>query len=634
VTINGRPAAQVLGKQPEASNTTPRFAELTWRQVSLNNSGSYAVSVNAGGAVSTVTYEVLRLPASAQRARNIILFVGDGMALPTITMARIVSKGLTQGKYNGTLEIDRMQELGYLSTSGYDSLVTDSANSASAYATGHKSVVNAIGVYENNTRDPFDDPRVENIVEIVTRARGMATGLVTTSEIQDATPAAMFAHTRRRAEKQFIANQLLDSPAYKFDVIMGGGAAYFIPKSTAGSKRTDERDLLGDFRTAGYSIAGNRAEMNAAPDNRPLLGLYHPADMNVWVDREYTKDPAVLGPYTDQPALYEMTSKALSVLPNSQNGPRPPPVRPPPTALWRRYARHDADVAGLRRERGCGATEISAALAGIPEVAMLRLTGYVALLALPATLLVTCGGPGSGSSSQFALAATVAAVATAAVAPTVAAPSTAAPTDPPPATAAATPTRPTVPPTALPSVATGATPDATTRAARAAAAATEVAAAASPTSAPPTAAAPTSAPPTAANVLLAMEFAGSIAPKRRRMLAAELLARVGLADRLSHRPAQLSSGQQQRVAIARALANSPALLLAEEPTAHLDYPTGRAVSALLRELCAEQGAALLLASHDRELLAEFPAVSELRPGLAPQSLAAKLALGELHRSSK
>ena len=113
------------------------------------------------------------------------------------------------------------------------------------------------------------------------------------------------------------------------------------------------------------------------------------------------------------------------------------------------------------------------------------------------------------------------------------------------------------------------------------------------------------------NVLLPMGFAKVIAPNERRARAQELLARVGLADRLHYRPARLSSGQQQRVAVARALANRPALVLADEPTAHLDARNGAQVVALLREVCAENGAALLLASHDPALLASFAQVLRL-----------------------
>lgn len=109
------------------------------------------------------------------------------------------------------------------------------------------------------------------------------------------------------------------------------------------------------------------------------------------------------------------------------------------------------------------------------------------------------------------------------------------------------------------------------------------------------------------NVLLGMTFgAGS-----DRAFAESLLKRVGLGERLHHRPRQLSTGQQQRVAVARALANRPKLVLADEPTGNLDAANGREVMKLLREACAENGAALLLVSHDRDVLAGFERVVEL-----------------------
>jgi putative ABC transport system ATP-binding protein len=109
------------------------------------------------------------------------------------------------------------------------------------------------------------------------------------------------------------------------------------------------------------------------------------------------------------------------------------------------------------------------------------------------------------------------------------------------------------------------------------------------------------------NVLLGMMFGtGS-----DNAFAEGLLKRVGLGERLHHRPRQLSTGQQQRVAVARALANRPKLVLADEPTGNLDAANGREVLKLLREACAENGAALLLVSHDREVLAGFDRVVEL-----------------------
>lgn len=115
------------------------------------------------------------------------------------------------------------------------------------------------------------------------------------------------------------------------------------------------------------------------------------------------------------------------------------------------------------------------------------------------------------------------------------------------------------------------------------------------------------------NVVLAMNFAAALPAAQRGPRARDLLDQVGLADRMHYRPAQLSSGQQQRVALARALANRPALVLADEPTAHVDHATGLRAVALLRSVCAEHGAALLLASHDRALLASCAAVVELQP---------------------
>ena len=104
------------------------------------------------------------------------------------------------------------------------------------------------------------------------------------------------------------------------------------------------------------------------------------------------------------------------------------------------------------------------------------------------------------------------------------------------------------------------------------------------------------------NVLLGMSFG----PGPNRARAEELLRRVGLADRLHHRPRQLSTGQQQRVAVARALANRPKLVLADEPTGNLDPDNATAALNLIQEVCAESGAALLCVSHDPAVLAAFP----------------------------
>ncbi len=94
----------------------------------------------------------------------------------------------------------------------------------------------------------------------------------------------------------------------------------------------------------------------------------------------------------------------------------------------------------------------------------------------------------------------------------------------------------------------------------------------------------------------------------------ELLRRVGLADRLEHKPFELSGGEQQRVAIARALINSPELILADEPTGNLDSQTGEGIIELLCELRTEHGSTLLVATHDAKVAARAPRVIQLVDG--------------------
>jgi putative ABC transport system ATP-binding protein len=114
------------------------------------------------------------------------------------------------------------------------------------------------------------------------------------------------------------------------------------------------------------------------------------------------------------------------------------------------------------------------------------------------------------------------------------------------------------------------------------------------------------------NVELPMIY-GGVLPKERRERAAELLHRVGLGERMGHRPTQLSGGQQQRVAIARALAGRPALVLADEPTGALDTNTGKEILALFSQLNSE-GATIVIVTHDHEVAAATRRTIEMRDG--------------------
>ena len=110
------------------------------------------------------------------------------------------------------------------------------------------------------------------------------------------------------------------------------------------------------------------------------------------------------------------------------------------------------------------------------------------------------------------------------------------------------------------------------------------------------------------NVLLGMTFTGQ---RRDRKRAEELLRRVGLGHRLTHKPAALSVGEQQRVAVARALVNRPVLLLADEPTANIDPAHQQQVIDLLREVCAAENVAMLLVTHADEVSNQFERVEHL-----------------------
>ncbi len=322
VTVNGADYATVLGRKASYIENEEglKASSLLLRDVVLNKPGKYDIEASDGNQTLKVSWEVFA--TGPRKAKNVILFIGDGMTVANRTAARILGKGIKEGKYLGKLSFDDMPHMALIGTSGVDSVITDSANSMSAYCTGHKSSVNALGVYVSRAKDNLAHPRVETITELIKRKTKMAVGIVTDAEIEDATPAGMVAHTRRRADKDVIVEQLFFSRA---DVIMGGGSAYFVPKLAGidnGSKRKDTNDYVPLFRADGYNFASTTTEMKAAaadPKTRKLLGLYHPENLDGALDRHYLKKGTV-AKYPDQPDVAEMTRAALDVLSRNKEG--------------------------------------------------------------------------------------------------------------------------------------------------------------------------------------------------------------------------------------------------------------------------------------------------------------------------
>jgi alkaline phosphatase len=196
VTIDGEDAGQALGKAPEIIANEDDLPQIAYwiRGARLATAGRHTVEARAGSAKASVAWDAFATP-EGRKAKNVILFIGDGLSMAHRTAARILSKGIAEGRYGGELAIDNMPYMALVSTAGTDSVITNSANSMTAYTTGHKSCVNALGVHCAKNLRALAHPKVETIAELAKRKLDLAVGVVTNTEIEDATPAGMVAHT-------------------------------------------------------------------------------------------------------------------------------------------------------------------------------------------------------------------------------------------------------------------------------------------------------------------------------------------------------------------------------------------------------------------------------------------------------
>jgi len=237
-------------------------------------------------------------PAQAvQTPKNIIILFADGAAPVQWDFGRYSSAVLRRQPFATTDIVFRDGTLGLLATNPHGPYVTDSAAAASAMSIGYKVVNGVVSI------TPDGVPR--RTVMQAAKAAGKRIGLVTTATIYDATPAAFSINAKSRRDSQLLVDLLV---ALEPDVLMGGGADYFLPQGTPGGKRKDGKDILAAFRAKGYQIARDTAGLKAATGPR-LVGLFADEDMEFELDR----DPA------QEPTTAEMAAAALRAL--SQNSP-------------------------------------------------------------------------------------------------------------------------------------------------------------------------------------------------------------------------------------------------------------------------------------------------------------------------
>jgi alkaline phosphatase len=246
------------------------------------------------------------------RAKNVIIFIGDGMGTSHRDLIRYATVGAER-----QLAMDSMPVAGRSETSPLDpeAFVTDSAAGGTAIATGVKTFNGAAGV------DADENP-VQSVLERAGQA-GKATGLVTDSQVTDATPASFGAHVPDRDKQSEIARQYIEES--RPEVILGGGEDYWYPDGDPGAfpdePKVDpeeksigtEGNLVEEAQDSGYQYVTNAAELRTASGPR-LLGLFANEEM-------FQQAPGGEGAVYDPPvSLPEMTQKAIDILSQNPNG--------------------------------------------------------------------------------------------------------------------------------------------------------------------------------------------------------------------------------------------------------------------------------------------------------------------------
>ena len=245
-------------------------------------------------------------PVAPTASKNLIILIGDGMGPSQVTLTRLfASKFLEQDR----LAMDKIYvgaNTTYADpdrTAGLSGAVADSAAAATAIATGKKTYNRAIAISNESIAHPY-----ATVLEAA-KDQGQSIGIITTTSVSHATPAAFLAHVRDRDMEAAIVAQYLDTDA---DVIMGGGESFFVSRAEDSyfglANRTDGQNYLDLFRAKDYTIVNTRQALQASQADK-LLGLFAPVHIPYVLDRDQTI-----------PTLSEQLTKALTVLEANPNG--------------------------------------------------------------------------------------------------------------------------------------------------------------------------------------------------------------------------------------------------------------------------------------------------------------------------
>ena len=336
-SINFVGQIEVTSDNDNNPNTIDRA--FTYRRVSFTSPGIKTIRVvivdgnQSYGSATQVSVQNFNL----QGQKSIVLFIGDAMGTAYRDASRIVAQSTAgrfrEGWFDELQQMDQMPVTGMAMTYSLENIVPDSAPTAAAWSNGNKTVNAALNVFPDNNDFRFsstnlqatkqfalDNPRVETLWQFLKRRHGYKTGIVTTSDVTDATPAGEGAHTILRSLGHDIARQYVDgtiNSGNQFDVIMGGGLERFNARTVANSG--DTRNLVTELQAAGYTYVQNRAELNALNTPAKILGLFRTGNMNVAYDKLLLNRPTDepmpnFGGFTNQPFLDEMTAKAIAAL--------------------------------------------------------------------------------------------------------------------------------------------------------------------------------------------------------------------------------------------------------------------------------------------------------------------------------